>query len=441
MRLAKLPMLKLGEYKMWEIRIKQYFQIQDYALWEMIVALYTKKTFSCFGGNDAIKKTQKALLKQQYENFNATSSESLDSIFNRLQKLVSRLAILGVDTPPEDLNVKFLRSLPSEWDTHVVVWMNKPDFDTMGLDDLYNNFKIVEQKVKRTAAANNDDKNLAFLTTSSPSSTNTINTVNTGVSTGTTKVNTASTETSTASFSDATVYAFLSTQPQGSQLVHEDLEQLHDDDLEEMDLKWNMALLSMRARNEMQKSPAKEKSPKKVVEEEVDTQEELKEVVKEPRAKRKKSIPRKSIKKRQKLEEDAEKEELKGFLDIIPREEVPIEVESISTKFPIVDWKTYVLTETFMYYQVFRGDGSSKNYKILSEMLEDFDRLDVEELQKNPDSQGKWYTHFVDGEWVSNSYVDREEISFKSRDDFQDAEEEIREVKKCLKESSAKEED
>ncbi|GKE22423.1 hypothetical protein Tco_1433935, partial [Tanacetum coccineum] len=32
--LAKLPMLKLGEYEMWEIRIKQYFQIQDYALWE-----------------------------------------------------------------------------------------------------------------------------------------------------------------------------------------------------------------------------------------------------------------------------------------------------------------------------------------------------------------------------------------------------------------------
>ncbi|GJZ40878.1 hypothetical protein Tco_0587764 [Tanacetum coccineum] len=89
-----------------------------------------------FGGNEATKKTQKALLKQQYENFNASSSESLDSIFNRLQKLVSRLAILGVVTPLEDLNVKFLRSLPSEWDTHVVVWMNKPDFDTMGLDDL-----------------------------------------------------------------------------------------------------------------------------------------------------------------------------------------------------------------------------------------------------------------------------------------------------------------
>ncbi|GKC04797.1 hypothetical protein Tco_0996407 [Tanacetum coccineum] len=125
-----------------------------------------------FGGNEATKKTQKALLKQQYENFSASSLELLDSIFNRLQRLVSRLAILGVVTPLEDLNVKFLRSLPSEWDIHVVVWMNKPDFDTIGLDDLYNNFKIVEQKVKKSVGASNDDKNLAFLTTSGASSTN-----------------------------------------------------------------------------------------------------------------------------------------------------------------------------------------------------------------------------------------------------------------------------
>ncbi|GJZ37321.1 putative ribonuclease H-like domain-containing protein [Tanacetum coccineum] len=208
-----------------------------------------------FGGNEATKRTQKALLKQQYENFNALSSESLDSIFIRLQKLVSRLAILGVVTPPKDLNVKFLRSLPSK--IYDMMEILKPDFDTMGLDDLYNNFKIVEQKVKRSAGAINDDKNLAFLTASGASSTNNINTVNPEVSTGTTKVNTASTEISTASFSDATVYAFLSTQPQGSQLVHEDLEQLHDDDLEEMDLKWNMALLSMRARKFYQRTGRK----------------------------------------------------------------------------------------------------------------------------------------------------------------------------------------
>ncbi|GJX71994.1 hypothetical protein Tco_0309165 [Tanacetum coccineum] len=129
---------------------------------------------------------------------------------------------------------------------------------------------------------------------------------------------------------------------------------------------------------ERTKSPEKERSTEKIVEEEAVTQEEREEVVKEPAAKRKKSIPRKTTRKRQKLEEDTEKDELKRFLDIVPREEAPIEIESLSTKFPIVDWKTCVLTETFMYYQVFRGDGSSKNYKVLSEMLEDFDRMDVE---------------------------------------------------------------
>ncbi|GKE78275.1 hypothetical protein Tco_1544395 [Tanacetum coccineum] len=65
------------------------------------------------------------------------------------------------------------------------------------------------------------------------------------------------------------------------------------------------------------------KSPKKIVEEDVDAQKEMKEVSKESGAKRKKSLPRKRrTDKRQKLEEDAEKKELKGFLDIIPREDV-----------------------------------------------------------------------------------------------------------------------
>ncbi|GJR50062.1 putative ribonuclease H-like domain-containing protein [Tanacetum coccineum] len=103
------------------------------------------------------------------------------------------------------------------------------------------------------------------------------------------------------------------------------------------DFNQNIEPMDAEHGSEKQESPAKEKSPEKVVEEEIDTQEELKEGVKEPGAKRKKSIPRKSTRKRQKLEEDAEKDELKGFLDIVPREEAPIEIESISTKFPIMD--------------------------------------------------------------------------------------------------------
>ncbi|GJS34618.1 putative ribonuclease H-like domain-containing protein [Tanacetum coccineum] len=130
-------------------------------------------------------------------------------------------------------------------------------------------------------------------------------------------------------------------------------------------------------------------------------------------------IPRKSTRAEQKMEEDAEKEELKGFLDIIPREEVPIEVASLSTKFPIVDWKTCVLTENFMYYQIFRGDGSSKNYKVLSEMLEDFDRQDVEELSY---CQGKV---LVLQDQRQHTYAAEKEIPSKSRDDLQDVEKEV----------------
>ncbi|GJR26928.1 ribonuclease H-like domain-containing protein [Tanacetum coccineum] len=317
---AKLPLLKQGEYEMWKLRIEQYFQVQDYALWDVIengnsfkpVARTTtnadgtstslipgpvtadektqkkndvkarsmllmalpnehlltfnqykdaKTLFAAiqirFGGNDAKKKTQKTLLKQMYENFNDPSIESLDSIFNRLQKIVSQLAILGEIISQEDLNLNFLRSLPSEWNTHVVVWRNKPDLDTMSFDDLYNNFKIVEQEVKGTAnsSSSSSSQNMAFM--SSPSSTNEVNTANIQVSPASTQVSTASTQVSTANLSDATVYAFLANQPNGSQLVHEDLEQIHEDDLEEMDLKWQLALLSMRTRRFFQKTGRK----------------------------------------------------------------------------------------------------------------------------------------------------------------------------------------
>ncbi|GJY24726.1 ribonuclease H-like domain-containing protein [Tanacetum coccineum] len=93
---------------------------------------------------------------------------------------------------------------------------------------------------------------MAFV--SSPSSTNEVNTAygvstnNTQVSPTSTQVSIASTQVSTANLSDTTVYAFLASQPNGSHLVHEDLEQIHVDDLEEMILNWKLALLSMRTR-------------------------------------------------------------------------------------------------------------------------------------------------------------------------------------------------
>ncbi|GJT18165.1 ribonuclease H-like domain-containing protein [Tanacetum coccineum] len=246
---AKLPILKLGEYESWVIRIRQYFQIQDYALWDFIengnslgvVPQTTQEKVSTlmlkqcllplkhdlevtrFGGNATTKKTQKTLLKQQYENFNATSAESLDSIFNRLQKIVSRLAILGVIIAQEDLNLNFLSSLLPDWNTHVVVWMNKPEVETMSIDNLDNNFKIVKQKIKKTVGTSSGVQNLALMTAPSSNNTN--------------DANTASSQVTAASPSD--------------------LEQIYEDDLEAIDLKWQLSLLSVRAKKYYQKTGKK----------------------------------------------------------------------------------------------------------------------------------------------------------------------------------------
>ncbi|GJZ29857.1 ribonuclease H-like domain-containing protein [Tanacetum coccineum] len=130
-----------------------------------------------------------------------------------------------------------------------MVWRNKSDLDTMSIDDLYNNFKIVKQEVKRTITSmsnsNSSSQNMAFV--SSPSGTNEVNNANVQVST-------SDSPDSTTNLSDATVYAFLENQPNKSQLVHEDLEQIHEDDLEEIDLKWQLALLSMTVRRYFQRT-------------------------------------------------------------------------------------------------------------------------------------------------------------------------------------------
>ncbi|GJZ49267.1 hypothetical protein Tco_0603457 [Tanacetum coccineum] len=149
---SKVPMLKPGEFELWRLRIEQYIQMIEYALWEVIengntapktivvrgvekvmpptttkekaqkrlevkarstlmigipnehqlkfnsikdVKLLMEAVEKRFGGNAATKNTQKNLLKQQYKNFTALSSGMLNQNFDRLQKLVSQLELLG----------------------------------------------------------------------------------------------------------------------------------------------------------------------------------------------------------------------------------------------------------------------------------------------------------------------------------------------------------
>nr|GEW48152.1 hypothetical protein [Tanacetum cinerariifolium] len=177
-----------------------------------------------FGGNAANKKTQRNLLKQQFKFFAASSLDVLDQTFDRLQKLISQLEIHGESISQEDMNQKFLRILSPEWNTHTIAWRNKPEIDTLSLDDLYNNLKIYEPEVKGTSSSNINTQNIAF--------------------TQATAVNSTTIEI----LIDAVLFAFFVSQPNSLQLNNEDLQQIHPNDLEEMDLRWQMAMLTMRER-------------------------------------------------------------------------------------------------------------------------------------------------------------------------------------------------
>nr|GEX91175.1 retrovirus-related Pol polyprotein from transposon TNT 1-94 [Tanacetum cinerariifolium] len=167
-KLGGVTILNPNEFDLWKMRIEQYFLMTDYSLWEVILngdssvptrivegtlqpvapttaqqklarknelkargtllmALPDKHQLKFnshkdaktlmeaikkrFGGNTETKKVQKIILKQQYENFTSSSSESLDQIHDRLQKLVSQLEIHGVSLSQEDVNLNTTESL------------------------------------------------------------------------------------------------------------------------------------------------------------------------------------------------------------------------------------------------------------------------------------------------------------------------------------------
>ncbi|GKC64268.1 ribonuclease H-like domain-containing protein [Tanacetum coccineum] len=274
--LTKLPLLKQGDYDTWRLRIESYIQLQDYALWEIIedgnsfkpVARTTTNadgtsTSTIPGAVTAEEKIQKKndLIAQSILMMTLPSEHLLT--FNQYKDSKTLFeaieARFGSNKATKKTQKTLLKqiSLPSEWSMHVVVWRNKSDLGLISFDDLYNNFKIVEQEVKRSviSCSNSSLQNVAFVST--PSSTDDVNTSNVYVSTASSSLSTASSIDNTARLSDATIYAFLANQPNGSQVVHEDLEQIHEDDLEEMDLKWQLALLSMKARKFYQRTGKK----------------------------------------------------------------------------------------------------------------------------------------------------------------------------------------
>ncbi|GJX02321.1 ribonuclease H-like domain-containing protein [Tanacetum coccineum] len=122
-----------------------------------------------FGGNEASKKMQKNLLKQQSETFTIGSREELDSAYEKFQNILSMLELYDAKVSNEDANLKFLRSLPSVW--HVVATMirGQPGLDELEFDDLYNNLKVYEHELKGVSISSS--QNIAFLSTKVKGST------------------------------------------------------------------------------------------------------------------------------------------------------------------------------------------------------------------------------------------------------------------------------
>nr|GEY90635.1 ribonuclease H-like domain-containing protein [Tanacetum cinerariifolium] len=143
--------------------------------------------------------------------------------------------IFGV-IPQEEINQKFLRSLSQEWTMHTIVWRNKPQIETLSLNDVFNNLKAYESEVMGTSSSTTNSHNVAFLSLSNTN--NTARAVNTaqGVNTASTQGATDS-STTVENLSDAVIYSFFASQPSIPHIDNEDLQQIHPDDLEEMDLR------------------------------------------------------------------------------------------------------------------------------------------------------------------------------------------------------------
>ncbi|GKC58586.1 hypothetical protein Tco_1086184, partial [Tanacetum coccineum] len=113
---------------------------------------------------------------------------------------------------------------------------SEPEIDTLSLDDLYNNLKIYEPDVKGTSSTSTNTQNVSFVSSNSNNSTNgAVNTAH-GTTTASTQATTVNL-TTIDNLSDDVISAFFANQPNSPQLNNEDLQQIHPDDLEEMDLR------------------------------------------------------------------------------------------------------------------------------------------------------------------------------------------------------------
>ncbi|GJR44469.1 ribonuclease H-like domain-containing protein [Tanacetum coccineum] len=274
---AKLPILNLGDYDLWLMRIEQYFLMTDYSLWEVIK-----------NGNKVLKKTV-GETEQEYEPTTAEEKqdmrnemkargtllmalpnkdqlkfysykdakllmEAIEKRYGRnkeSKKFIELTQVNNMRTLPSYYTrrheLKTVEKSPSEWKTHALIWRNKKEIETISLDDLYNNLKIYELEISGSSSTSQNPQNVAFVSSNSSNSNSSTNEAD-NTAYGVSAAHTQSNPTFGDNLSDVVICAFLASQPNSPQISQEDLEQIDHDDLEKIDLQWEMAMLTIRAR-------------------------------------------------------------------------------------------------------------------------------------------------------------------------------------------------
>nr|GEV88932.1 hypothetical protein [Tanacetum cinerariifolium] len=227
---AKLSILNPNEFNLWKMRIEQYFLMSDYSLWEVILngdSLAPTRVIEGVVQHVSSTTAERRLARKNELKARGSSYKSLDQIHDRLQKLISQLEILRESLSQEDINLKFPKSLPTKRRTHALIWRNKTDLEEQSLDDLFNSLNIYEAKVKSSSSASTSTQNLAFVSSQTTDSTNDPVSVVANVSATSVKIR-------------------VSALP--------NVDTLNADDLEEIDLKWQMAMLTVRERRFLQRT-------------------------------------------------------------------------------------------------------------------------------------------------------------------------------------------
>nr|GEU34914.1 putative ribonuclease H-like domain-containing protein [Tanacetum cinerariifolium] len=158
-------------------------------------------------------------------NIHKDAKTLTEAIKKRLQKLISQLEILGESLSQEDINLKFLKSLPTEWRTHTLIWRNKTDLEEQSLDDLFNNHKIYEAEVKSSSSASTSTQNIAFVSSETTDSTNEPISVVASVSAASAKFPIFALL-NVDTLSNAIIYSFFASQSNSPQLDNDDLKQI-----------------------------------------------------------------------------------------------------------------------------------------------------------------------------------------------------------------------